>query len=255
MFDNATKFCYTIPEKSNLYGGLSLMNMENQYGGVLLSLPANTPLPDAMRQNILDRWDSANAEGEIDEMIDYCQTIACPKAFIKAAEIAEADENGCTLDGTRFTGPLIAEKLSNVGATAVGYVITCGRELHDYAESLTDDILMQSAAMDVCLAYLQMIRTEANAYVKETYFPDAHMAVLNPGSLNSWPLSGQRELFAFLGEGADATGIELKESMLMVPYKSGSGVYFKTEKHYENCMRCPKLDCPGRRAPYNEEEA
>lgn len=231
------------------------MNMENKYGGVLLSLPANTPLLDSIRRNILNKWDSANEDGEIEELIDYCQTIACPKGFVKAAKIENVTENGCTLDGVRFTGALIAEKLNTEGEIVVGHVATCGRELHDYAESLTDDVLMQNAAMDICLAYLQMIRSDLHKYVKDTFYPDTNMASLNPGSLNSWPLTGQRDLFAFLGEGADATGIELTKSMLMVPYKSGSGVYFKTEKHYENCMRCPRLDCPNRRASYNEEEA
>lgn len=231
------------------------MNTENKYGGILLSLPAGTVLPHPMRENILEKWEMANDDGEVDELMDVCQTIACPRAFLKAAELEEVLEDGCILGGVRFTGALVAEKLNTVGSTAVGYVATCGRELHDYAESLTDDILMQHAAMDICLAYLRLIGSEAHKYAKETYFSDVNMAALNPGSLHSWPITGQRELFDFLGEGADAAGVELTESMLMVPYKSGSGVYFKSEKHYENCMRCPRVDCPNRRAPYNEEEA
>ena len=30
-----------------------------------------------------------------------------------------------------------------------------------------------------------------------------------------------------------------------------SGVFFRTDVPYENCMHCPRLDCPNRRAPYS----
>jgi len=232
-----------------------IMIKENKWNGQLLTIPQGTPLPEEMKQRLLEKWDMANEDGEIDDLIAHCETIASPKAFIRAAEAEDPAEDGCTLGGVRFKGTLVAEKLNHAGGTVVGYVITCGRELHSYAESLADDVLLQQAAMDLCLAYLRIIGSEVHKYVKETWFADANMAALNPGSLSTWPISGQRPLFDFLGQGADETGVELTDSMLMIPYKSGSGVYFRTEKHYENCMRCPRLDCPNRRAPFREDEA
>jgi len=40
-----------------------------------------------------------------------------------------------------------------------------------------------------------------------------------------------------------------------VPLKSGSGIWFPSESHYENCMLCPRTDCPNRRAPYDADGA
>jgi hypothetical protein len=75
---------------------------------------------------------------------------------------------------------------------------------------------------------------------------------MSPGSLGEWPLSQQRPLFASLGDVAGAIGVRLSESLLMVPAKSVSGVCFPTEESFESCQLCPREDCPGRRAPYDE---
>jgi len=44
-------------------------------------------------------------------------------------------------------------------------------------------------------------------------------------------------------------GIELTESLLMVPQKSVSGVRFANAHDYVNCRLCPRENCPNRRAP------
>ncbi|MBR4444183.1 MAG: hypothetical protein IKS52_13050, partial [Clostridia bacterium] len=88
--------------------------------------------------------------------------------------------------------------------------------------------------------------------VQETYGLTA-VSCVNPGSLADFPLPCQRPLFDLLGEGPDRIGLQLTPSFLMLPYKSGSGIYFESGKRYENCSLCPRLTCPGRRAPYSEE--
>ena len=72
---------------------------------------------------------------------------------------------------------------------------------------------------------------------------------LNPGSLAAWPITGQKELFEIIGRVSDI-GVSLQESFMMLPLKSASGLIFATDEEWHNCMRCPRTDCPNRRAEY-----
>lgn len=73
-----------------------------------------------------------------------------------------------------------------------------------------------------------------------------------PGSLETWPISEQVPLFTLLGKGAVEAGVEVSESFLLYPIKSVSGFYFSAAQHFENCAMCPRIDCPNRRAPFDE---
>jgi hypothetical protein len=64
-------------------------------------------------------------------------------------------------------------------------------------------------------------------------------------------LSEQRAVFAALGDVQAAIGVQLSDSMLMIPAKSVSGIRFPTTESFESCQLCPRVDCPGRRAPYD----
>jgi predicted transcriptional regulator len=76
---------------------------------------------------------------------------------------------------------------------------------------------------------------------------------MSPGSLADWPIQAQRPLFA-LFDGAEARiEVRLKDSLLMVPSKSVSGIRFPTEQTFASCQLCPRADCPSRQAPYDPE--
>ena len=83
--------------------------------------------------------------------------------------------------------------------------------------------------------------------------PSGKLSRMNPGSLPDWPLSEQKPLFAVLGEGPAKIGVQLKDSFLMVPVKTVSGIFFPAEEKFESCQLCPREKCPGRRAPYDPE--
>jgi hypothetical protein len=74
---------------------------------------------------------------------------------------------------------------------------------------------------------------------------------MNPGSLPDWPLSEQKPLFTLLGGGPTTIGVQLKDSFLMVPVKSVSGIWFPTEEKFESCQLCQREKGPGRRAPFD----
>jgi hypothetical protein len=78
-------------------------------------------------------------------------------------------------------------------------------------------------------------------------------ASMNPGSGDRrlWPLEEQGVLFGLLGNVTESIGVILTESWLMMPNKSVSGFYFKTDKTYHNCQLCQRQPCPNRRAPFD----
>jgi len=75
---------------------------------------------------------------------------------------------------------------------------------------------------------------------------------MSPGSLADWPITQQTQLFTLLGDVEGAIGVQLTDSFLMVPMKSVSGMHFPTEISFHSCSLCPRKECPGRSAPYDE---
>ncbi|MBO5126383.1 MAG: hypothetical protein J6D10_02300 [Clostridia bacterium] len=230
------------------------------YGGVLLLEPAPFALDEKTRAALLEKWDAANYDGEVDDLLDEAEAVASPCAFLRRAYVTAVDEAGATLtvedaEGEpktyRIDSPLVAEKL-HPNTTVVGTVTTCGRALYDISVAYKDDPLLREVAEDVCLAYMRHVSIALHEYLREHIYGGDKFSRLSPGSLSSWDITGQNSLFALLGEGADLTGVELTPSYLMIPYKSASGLSFPTDSPFESCMRCPRQNCPNRRAEYQE---
>jgi hypothetical protein len=69
--------------------------------------------------------------------------------------------------------------------------------------------------------------------------------------LPDWPIEEQRPLFQLLGDVPAAIGVRLTESLLMLPAKSVSGIYFPTETSFFSYQLCPRKRCDSRKARYN----
>ncbi len=226
-------------------------------GGILLYESAPFALDEAARQAILEKWDAANYDGEVDDLLAEAEAVASPRAFLRKGYVASTDETGVTLtvDGDeaayRIDSALVAEKL-RPDTVVVGTLSTCGRALHDLAETYRDDPLLREVAQDICLAYMRPMSRVLHEYIRGKIYGNDKFSVLSPGSLSSWDITGQAALFGFLGEGTVLAEVELTPSYLMIPYKSGSGLCFPTDDPFESCMRCPRENCPNRRAEYVE---
>lgn len=181
-------------------------------------------------------------------MLDEALSIARPKAIYRAVYVDERGEDFVSLDGVRFRSRLLRVNLDNVH-TVFPYVVTCGTELDDWSVKI--DGLVEQYWAD-CMK--EMILRSATRHLHDHLrheFGLRSISTMNPGSLPDWPLSEQRNLFRVLGDVYGSIGVRLSESLLMIPTKSVSGIYFPTETGYENCQLCPRPNCPGRRAPYN----
>jgi len=178
------------------------------------------------------------------------QAIAKPKALYKVAFIEFKGDDTVVVGGTKLTSRVLRVNLEQADRV-FPYVATCGTELDDWSRSVQDMLHRYWADTMKEMALRSAIRA-LNEDLAERYLPGC-TSTMSPGSLENWPLEEQRGLFAILGNTKDAIGVQLSDSLLMIPTKSVSGIRFPTEESFESCRLCPRVKCPGRRCPYDEQ--
>jgi len=182
-------------------------------------------------------------------LIDAIQPEIRPKAIYRTAYIQKKSAEGVQIAGQQFTSTVLSVNLAQV-ERVFPFIATCGTEVEELTRQHTD--LLHHYVLD--LLKEQVLR-QAIVYLREcirTRHAPGTISMMNPGSLKDWPLSQQRRLFSLFGDVKSAIGVELTKSFLMSPVKSVSGIIFPTEVSFENCQLCPREDCPGRRAPYDQ---
>ena len=173
--------------------------------------------------------------------------LARPKAVYRLASVDSKGGGTVVVDGVTLTSGVLRQNLADVHRV-FPFVVTCGTELADWAESIDDmletfwaDVIMEEA-LDAALD------TVAEDMVRR--YDLGRTSEMNPGSLTDWPIEQQAQLFSILGDASAQIGVELTETFLMVPIKSISGLRFPSESGFENCQLCPREGCPSRRVPY-----
>lgn len=190
-------------------------------------------------------------EPEILKLVEEAQGIARPKAVFKLVFIESKGPDTVAGEGFEFKSRVMRVHLDKL-ERFFAYVCTSGVELQGWADGYAQDLLAGFYADAVNQAVLKsafggFINHLANAYGL------ANPSAMNPGSLGDWPISQQRPLFQLLGDVEGAIGVQLKETYLMVPTKSVSGILFPAEESFASCQLCPRDGCPNRRAPYDPE--
>ena len=211
-------------------------------------------LSDEARERILSIGTDDDRD-EVSQMLESAALAARPGFAFRRVPVEKA-EGGVALGGVLFSNPLVSGRLAPV-AECYPCVVTCGKELEEWSLAYRSDPLSQYRADEIKRAYLACASRAFSERLRSLIPPPAHAASLNPGSLKEWPLAAQQDLFALLGreEISSRLGVTLTPSMLMLPSKSVSGIWFESTVSYENCMYCPRTDCPGRRAPFRPGEA
>lgn len=188
---------------------------------------------------------------ELKDLLDEVKKVAHPKAVYKPVFIEETGEEYVILDGQKMLSKVMPQNLKDVNRV-FAYVATCGKEIKEYAKTVTD--YLHSWWMNSIMEFiLRDAITTLRARVKRD-FELGKLASMSPGSLPDWPISEQKKLFSVIGDVEDIIGVTLTDSMLMVPAKTVSGFYFETDTDYVNCQLCTKVNCPNRRQPFDEEK-
>ena len=194
--------------------------------------------------------DGGSSADRFTRLVQEAEAIARPRALYGVAYIESKGDDSVVIDGTRFESRVLRVNLEEAHRV-FPYLATGGIELHEWAAA-QDDTLQRYYADAIAEMALRQAQGALQQHLKERYRL-GRTSTMSPGSLADWPIQAQRPLFA-LFDGAEARiGVRLKDSLLMVPSKSVSGIRFPTEQTFASCQLCPRADCPSRQAPYDPE--
>jgi hypothetical protein len=206
-----------------------------------------TPDITALRKYLHIREGSAEIN-QLEVMVKQAQAVANPKAIFKVTSVEKKEGDVVLLDNTLFKSRVLSINLTGIHRV-FAFVATCGEELESWAKSFVDPF-DQFWADAIMISALTSASDALTSHLIDRY-QTGNMATMNPGSLEDWPITEQTALFSLLGNVTDLIGVRLTESLLMVPTKSVSGLFFQTASDYENCQLCPRENCPNRRAVYD----
>ncbi|MFB3883379.1 MAG: vitamin B12 dependent-methionine synthase activation domain-containing protein [Armatimonadota bacterium] len=186
---------------------------------------------------------------DLADLVERVAAMAEPKAAYDVCYVDDRGAGGVIINGVTFTSRVLEVNLRKVHRV-FPFVVTCGRELEN-VPGVDGDPLREYWLDHLRILALQAASARLKAHIESTYQP-GKLSSMSPGSLADWPITQQKQLFALLGDVEGAIGVELTDSYLMVPMKSVSGMYFPTEASFHSCSLCPRKECPGRSAPYDE---
>lgn len=181
-------------------------------------------------------------------MIADAEAVARPKAACRVSALEYAPGDVVLIDGVALTSRVLRVNLAATHRAFV-FVATAGVELDRWAAAV-EGLLERFWADAILELALEAALGALQADLRARYQPGP-LSMMNPGSLEDWPIDEQRALFAILGAHAEDIGVCLSDSLLMHPVKSVSGLLYTSVDTFESCQLCPIEDCPNRRAPYD----
>ncbi|MBW1819014.1 MAG: vitamin B12 dependent methionine synthase [Deltaproteobacteria bacterium] len=189
---------------------------------------------------------------QVQRVLDESVPLFAPKAVYTVSYVDEKQEDAVVIDGKHFQSKVLRKNLDEVNRV-FPFVITLGPALEGKADTCDD--LLEKYYFDVIgnLALLE-VRKQVQKEIADRYALGG-ISAMTPGSLTDWPIEEQKPLFSLLKGVTEAIGVRLNESLLMLPRKSVSGIYFPTETNFYSCQLCPRERCEGRKAAYNRELA
>ncbi len=185
---------------------------------------------------------------QVTRMAEDAKAIARPKAYYRMAFVESKGDASVTIDGITFDSRVLRVNMDQA-YRAFPYVATCGQEMEEWADTFSDMLERYWADTIKEMALRNAINVLRVRMIER--YRLARTSTMAPGSLADWPLTQQRPLFDLLGRVRELIGVQLTDSLLMIPTKSASGIRFPMEESFESCKLCPREVCPGRRAPYD----
>ena len=216
---------------------------------ILEHIPVNLDLEEIKRRLHMEKrgdW------SQIQTLVEEAQSLISAKAVYKVCYIESKHEDAVTIDGKSLKSRVLRKNLNNV-ERIFPYVVTIGNRLEEKTRACTD--LLKKYYLDT-IGNVALNSTQK--YLKDQFrsrYALNGMSCMSPGSLKDWAIEEQRSLFSILGDVKSAIGVGLNETLVMIPNKSLSGIYFPTEIPFYSCQLCHREDCPTRKAPYDEKLA
>lgn len=185
---------------------------------------------------------------DLEKLAAEAQAIAKPKGLYGTAFVDSKEDTSVTTEGITFRSRVLRVNLDNVHRV-FPYAATGGTELEAWART-TDGALQAYIADMIVEQALEIADYALGDHIQERYRPGT-LSEMHPGSLADWPIEEQRPLFKLLGDTKRTIGVELNDSLMMIPTKSLSGIRFASDRSFVSCQLCPKENCRDRRSPYD----
>ncbi|MBN1644276.1 MAG: hypothetical protein JW856_05625 [Dehalococcoidales bacterium] len=187
-----------------------------------------------------------------DEMVkvlaEEAVAVARPRAIYKSATVSCIARDKVDIDGVHFTSRILG-KMFYDGETIYPFIATVGPELDKLKYPSRE--MMKNFTLD---AIKMVILINAVDYLSEylkTWLLMRGVAFLNPGELEDWPITEQKQLFKLFGGKEREIGVSLTSGTAMHPIKSRSGIIFPDETGFLSCRLCTQIRCAGRKAAYD----
>jgi hypothetical protein len=194
------------------------------------------------------RFDPVRAGFEsLAELIALAQSLIHPRAVYEVAFTGTKGEGTVEVDGVTFESHILRKNLEPANKL-FPYIITVGPEL-EHAAGAQGDLLKQYYLEEMANIALESAAGWLRGELEARYGVGG-LANMSPGSLEDWPITEQTKLFSIFGDTERLIGVQLTESMLMVPRKSISGILFPSEEGFVACHLCERENCPGRKAAF-----
>jgi hypothetical protein len=188
----------------------------------------------------------------LQDLVAAAQPLIEPRVLYKTCYIEEKLADGVIVEGLNFSSNVLRRNLDKV-ERIFPFVITIGSKFGAKLDACAD--LLEKFYLDVVgNVALNQVRLELKNRLCADYAIEK-TAFMAPGSLPDWPIDEQKPLFKLLGDVEAAIGVKLTESLLMLPAKSVSGIYFPTETTFFSCQLCPREHCDSRKAKYDAKLA
>ena len=189
---------------------------------------------------------------EIQPLVDVAMTLIEPRALYDVHYIEEKLEDAVIVDGRRLTSRVLRKNLDQV-ERIFPFVITLGSKLGE-KQTVSSDLLENFYLDTIGNVALNSARKQLKRHL-ESKFALEKISSMAPGSLADWPIQEQAPLFKLLGDVEASIGVKLTDSLLMLPAKSISGIYFPKEVSFVSCQLCPRERCESRKAQFSPKLA
>lgn len=210
------------------------------------------PIPIDLDPQKIQKRLRLKEEERVKSLLDKVSPFLSGRAVYKIAYIEEKNIASVKIDGAEFRSSVLRKNLDQV-ERVFPFVITIGPALEKEIER-TSNILDQYSLDAIGNIALGKARQYLEDHIKTVYRIEK-ISFMSPGSLKDWPLEEQKTLFSIIPAIEESIGVKLSESLLMIPKKSVSGIFFQTEVSFYNCQLCPRKKCQGRKAAYSQELA
>jgi hypothetical protein len=188
----------------------------------------------------------------IRHLIDIAEKIIEPKAIYRVCYIDEKAQNTVSIGGLRLSSRVLRKNLEEV-ERVFPYVVTIGSQLAEKQGASAD--LLENFYLDaIGNVALNSARSQLKNHLQNKFALNK-ISSMAPGSLSDWPIEEQAPLFQMIGDVQNSIGVKLTKSLLMLPAKSVSGIFFAKEISFVSCQLCPRKRCESRKAAYDEAVA